>query len=484
MSGCKYPDKPGHSPLEIFRHIATLSRDTAHANDSISPIFNKEKEQQRLQTAQMIGEIGSQVADIARTQGEIGALKEAQKVKGPAPEGASEKVRNAYIESLKATTEYKKAIADSGTGSSLQRGIQAATAAVQGLAGGDFKAALAGASAPYLAELIHKNTTTTGPDGKEVVNTAANLMAHAVVGAVIAQAQGNSALSGASGAALGEFIAQEMYPGIARTDLNEEQKQTISALGTLAAGLAGGLADGSASGAIAGAQAGKNALENNALNSGYDEEEHEREHGNPPQKLFKLSPRSGPLQDADGRTIPGGAIIGPGAVPIKGSNEGVTTVVVDSGKKGAWNKAMNNPEPNTVYNVDGNKTYQTDELTRTTNVSASLSLSKNDRNGYQQCKAGKCGNPGDEGGHLIASIFNGPGEKLNLVPMDGNLNKGAWKQMENTWANALKDGNKVDVNIQPIYSGNNTRPDRVIVKYSIDGGRPVNIDFKNSPGGK
>uniref|UniRef100_UPI002E151C29 VENN motif pre-toxin domain-containing protein n=1 Tax=Pantoea ananas TaxID=553 RepID=UPI002E151C29 len=218
-----------------------------------------------LQTAQMIGEIGSQVADIARTQGEIGALKEAQKVKGPAPEGASEKVRNAYIESLKATTEYKKAIADSGTGSSLQRGIQAATAAVQGLAGGDFKAALAGASAPYLAELIHKNTTTTGPDGKEVVNTAANLMAHAVVGAVIAQAQGNSALSGASGAALGEFIAQEMYPGIARTDLSEEQKQTISALGTLAAGLAGGLANGSASGAIAGAQAGKNAVENNAL---------------------------------------------------------------------------------------------------------------------------------------------------------------------------------------------------------------------------
>lgn len=244
---------------------ATLSRDTAHANDSISPIFNKEKEQQRLQTAQMIGEIGSQVADIARTQGEIGALKEAQKVKGPAPEGASEKARNAYIESLKATTEYKKAIADSGTGSSLQRGIQAATAAVQGLAGGDFKSALAGASAPYLAELIHKNTTTTGPDGKEVVNTAANLMAHAVVGAVIAQAQGNSALSGASGAALGEFIAQEMYPGIARTDLSEEQKQTISALGTLAAGLAGGLANGSASGAIAGAQAGKNAVENNSL---------------------------------------------------------------------------------------------------------------------------------------------------------------------------------------------------------------------------
>ncbi|MDK2632979.1 hemagglutinin repeat-containing protein [Pantoea stewartii subsp. indologenes] len=280
---------------------ATLSRDTAHANDSISPIFNKEKEQQRLQTAQMIGEIGSQVADIARTQGEIYALKKAQEVKGPPPEGASEKARNAYIESLKATPEYKKAIADSdsGTGSSLQQGIQAATAAVQGLAGGDFKAALAGASAPYLAELIHKNTTTTGSDGKQVVNTAANLMAHAVVGAVIAQAQGNSALSGASGAALGEFIAQEMYPGIARTDLSEEQKQTISALGTLAAGLAGGLANGSASGAIAGAQAGKNALENNALGND-DDDELQREHGNRPVKVIPINPMKTGMVDDEG----------------------------------------------------------------------------------------------------------------------------------------------------------------------------------------
>lgn len=166
------------------------------------------------------------------------------------------------------------------------------------------------------------------------------------------------------------------------------------------------------------------------------------------------------------------------------STAGKNIVVVDSGKKGAWNKALNKPEPNTVYQVDGNKTYHTDELTRTTNVNASLSLSKNDRNTYQQCKTGKCGSSGDEGGHLIASIFNGPGEKLNLVPIDGNLNKSAWKQMENTWANALKEGKTVDVNIQPIYSGNNTRPDRIIVQYSINGGRPVSADFKNSPGGK
>ncbi|MBH2947481.1 hemolysin, partial [Serratia ureilytica] len=43
-----------------------------NANDgSISPIFNKEKEQNRLKQAQLIGEIGGQAMDVIRTQGEI-----------------------------------------------------------------------------------------------------------------------------------------------------------------------------------------------------------------------------------------------------------------------------------------------------------------------------------------------------------------------------------------------------------------------------
>ena len=90
-------------------------------------------------------------------------------------------------------------------------------------------------------------------------------MAHAVVGAVTAYAAGNSALAGASGAAMGEYIAQQMYPGVKREDLTEEQRQTISALGTLAAGLAGGVAGDGTAGAVAGAQAGRNAVENNWL---------------------------------------------------------------------------------------------------------------------------------------------------------------------------------------------------------------------------
>ncbi|VDR24907.1 Filamentous hemagglutinin [Raoultella terrigena] len=248
--------------------VANLSRDVEHANQTLSPIFDKEKEQQRLQQTQLIGEIGNQVADIARTEGQINAINagkaELAKEKINEPEkGASKEAWEKYNAQLAATEGYKAAQQQWGTGSAIQQGIQAATAAVQGLAGGDMAKALAGGSAPYLAEVIHNMTT----DATGKVNTEANLMAHAVLGAVMSTINGNTALAGASGAVMGEYIAQQMYPGIDRKDLTEEQRQTISALGTLAAGLAGGIAGNSTADAVAGAQAGKNAVENNALSA-------------------------------------------------------------------------------------------------------------------------------------------------------------------------------------------------------------------------
>lgn len=74
--------------------VAKLSRDTEHASDSISPIFDKEKEQNRLKEIGMISDIGGQVADIARTQGELNALKKAQsESKTTLPASATEKER-------------------------------------------------------------------------------------------------------------------------------------------------------------------------------------------------------------------------------------------------------------------------------------------------------------------------------------------------------------------------------------------------------
>ena len=74
-----------------------------------------------------------------------------------------------------------------GTGGDYQKAAQAVTAACR-LAGGDIGSALAGASSPYVAGVI-----------KQVAgdNDTARIMAHAVLGAVVAQAQGNSAAAGA-----------------------------------------------------------------------------------------------------------------------------------------------------------------------------------------------------------------------------------------------------------------------------------------------
>jgi filamentous hemagglutinin len=248
-------------PAKQQQDVATLSHDVEHANDSISPIFDKEKEQKRLRQVQLIGDIGTQAVDIVRTQGQINADKEARAeldergVKELGKDASKEDI-DRYKQQLIATDAYKRIMEDYGVGGNYPRVAQAVTAALQGLVGGDIGSALAGASAPYLAQVIKKSTGD---------NAALNTMAHAVLGAVVAQAQGNSALSGAAGAATGEYIAHQLYPGIATADLTQEQKETVVALSGLAAGLAGGIAGGDLDGAVAGAKAGSNAVENNAV---------------------------------------------------------------------------------------------------------------------------------------------------------------------------------------------------------------------------
>ncbi|XCP98744.1 contact-dependent inhibition effector tRNA nuclease [Escherichia coli] len=252
------------------QNLANLSRDPAHANDSISPIFDKEKEQRRLQTVGLISDIGSQVADIARTEGQIAGEKAKRDPAALNQARAElEAAGKPFTEQDVAQRAYNNGMAASGfgTGGKYQQAIQAATAAVQGLAGGNLSAALAGGAAPYLAEVV--KTMTTDPVTGEV-NKAANVAAHAVVNAALAVAQGNNALASAAGAATGEvvgIIATQMY-GKPVSELSETEKQTVSTLATVAAGLAGGLVGDSGASAVAGAQSGKTTVENNALSFG------------------------------------------------------------------------------------------------------------------------------------------------------------------------------------------------------------------------
>lgn len=245
--------------------VANLSRDTENANDSISPIFDKEKEQNRLKTVGLISDIGSQAADIAKTQGDIYALEAAKKEVPALKANATDKEREQYVKDLRSSPAYQKEMANFGTGSTIQRGIQSVTAALQGLAGGNIAGALAGASAPELANIIgHHMGIDDDPATKAV--------AHAILGGVVASLQGNNAASGAVGAASGELIAAAIkdayYPGKPVSQLSEEEKQTISTLASISAGIAGGIAGGDTVSAANGAQAGKNSVENNFLSNG------------------------------------------------------------------------------------------------------------------------------------------------------------------------------------------------------------------------
>ncbi|HED3808836.1 TPA: VENN motif pre-toxin domain-containing protein [Serratia marcescens] len=156
---------------------------------------------------------------------------------------------------------YDNAIRQYGTGSDLQKAAQAVTGALTALAGNNLAGALASGASPYLATEIKKRV---GED-----NIAANAMAHAVLGAVTAQLNNQSAAAGGLGAGGGEltarYIAGQLFPGKTAEQLSESEKQQVSALSQLAAGLAGGLATGDTAGAVTGGQAGKNAVENNHL---------------------------------------------------------------------------------------------------------------------------------------------------------------------------------------------------------------------------
>ena len=86
---------------------------------------------------------------------------------------------------------------------------------------------------------------------------------------------------------------------------------------------------------------------------------------------------------------------------------------------------------------------------------------------------------GDHRGHLFGDQFNGSNSLANIVAMSGELNTGAYKDMEQIWADALRAGKRVKVSGELIYSGSSRRPEKIIVKYIIDNGDEVVRTFIN-----
>jgi len=111
------------------------------------------------------------------------------------------------------------------------------------LAGRPAAEVVASGLSPAVNNQIKKATT----DAKGNVNTALNLTAHALWGAVEAYAGNRNVAAGAAGAAGGEaaahFLASILYDK-SPEKLSEEEKRTVSSLSQVAAGIAGGSGSG------------------------------------------------------------------------------------------------------------------------------------------------------------------------------------------------------------------------------------------------
>ena len=91
------------------------------------------------------------------------------------------------------------------------------------------------------------------------------------------------------------------------------------------------------------------------------------------------------------------------------------------------------------------------------------------RSAYNQRNAGgEYRRSDDDGGHLIGNRFGGSSDMENLFPQNRNLNRGAYKALENEWEQLLEADKKVYVNIETYDGSGAERPNTVMGHYIVE----------------
>ena len=123
--------------------------------------------------------------------------------------------------------------------------------------------------------------------------------------------------------------------------------------------------------------------------------------------------------------------------------------------------------PNNEYRLNG-YTYRTDEMGRITQVDGKIQLpqEKVDRDNLPEIKDRR---ETDHKGHLIAHELGGADTEGNLVSMDGKLNQGEYRKMENEIKRNVEEGKDVRVNIEAEYRDDSHRPSSFNMSIDIDG---------------
>jgi LysM repeat protein len=129
--------------------------------------------------------------------------------------------------------------------------------------------------------------------------------------------------------------------------------------------------------------------------------------------------------------------------------------------------------------------FALDAIARTRRVTGTITLNPDQsRSRLEQRRAGGTfRRPQDDGGHYIAREFNGPTEAFNHFAQDRNFNRSDYRRLELRWRQATSNGNRVSVEIQPIYNGTSLRPSSIRAIYYIGGHRETET-FPNKSRGK
>lgn len=163
-----------------------------------------------------------------------------------------------------------------------------------------------------------------------------------------------------------------------------------------------------------------------------------------------------------------------------------------SGRADHWNDNLMAPEPSSVYVVDDRYLYATDKAGRVTHAEGWLGWlpSKDNeerRNLDAQLEAGEADRqPTDDGGHLFATVFDGPGETINLTAQSREQNRAVrgsdnWRRMEESWQALRAAGIPVHAAIDVQHpDGTSRRPSARTVVDRHEGRRSPRRIFKET----
>ncbi|WP_327635505.1 DNA/RNA non-specific endonuclease [Kribbella sp. NBC_00482] len=185
-----------------------------------------------------------------------------------------------------------------------------------------------------------------------------------------------------------------------------------------------------------------------------------------------------PADPADVRAVG----YGPDDVPVVPEKyAGLPVHKEESGRVGHWNADLMKVEPSAVYVVDNRYLYATDKAGRVAHAEGWLGwlpTEENDdrRNASAQREAGEPDRqPNDDGGHLFATVFDGPGESINLTAQSQEQNRAQagsknWRAMEQTWQAMRASGIQVHAAIDVRHANRTTdRPSSRTVVDRHDG---------------